>query len=597
MQRISDNLFVYGDTCQVYIIKNGPDGVLVDFGDGRVLDELAPLGIQRISSVLMTHHHRDQGQGLAKASAAGALVAVPFMEQDLFTSVDAHWQQRNLYHNYNSRDRLVLLESVEAGEVLRDYDLREFGGRLFEVIPTPGHTTGSISLLAEIDGRLVAFTGDLIAGAGRIWSLAATQWSFSGGEGIAATIASLLDLRDRRPQLLLPSHGEPIENVEEAIDATVARLWKILELRGHNLRLLEWRERPYEAVTPHLLRHRASLATTYVLLSQSRKALFVDFGYDFITGLAAGSDRAARRPWLYTLPALKTQFGIDKIDVVIPTHYHDDHVAGCNLLREVEGTEVWCSETFSDVLEAPDRFDLPCLWYDPIPVDRRLTVSTPVRWEEYELMLHPLPGHTLYSVALEFQVDGKRVLATGDQYEGGGGMGLNYVFPARYRLGDYTAGALLYRSIRPDIILPGHWEPLYPKPDYFDRLVERDREFEQALRDLLADGGSLGEDRAVVRLEPYLSEVAPDETAELLAEVQNPFDSQACAELHVVAPAGWRAEPEGLSLTLPPGATATVRLRVVPPAGVSVRRARVGLDLTLDGRRLGQQAEALVTVA
>ena len=35
----------------------------------------------------------------------------------------------------------------------------------------------------------------------------------------------------------------------------------------------------------------------------------------------------------------------------MPTHYHDDHVAGFNLLREVEGTEVWSPENVAPILE------------------------------------------------------------------------------------------------------------------------------------------------------------------------------------------------------------------------------------------------------
>ena len=38
--------------------------------------------------------------------------------------------------------------------------------------------------------------------------------------------------------------------------------------------------------------------------------------------------------------------------------------------------------------------------------------AEPVRWHEYELTVHPLPGHTLYAAAIEFEVDGKRVLVT-----------------------------------------------------------------------------------------------------------------------------------------------------------------------------------------
>src|SRR5690606_34911769 len=97
-------------------------------------------------------------------------------------------------------------------------------------------------------------------------------------------IPSLLDLKAHAPDLLLPSHGDPIDAPGPAIDLLVERFWQLLELRGENPRLFALHERPYEAITPHLLRHRASVANTYVLLSESRAALLIDFGYDFVTG-------------------------------------------------------------------------------------------------------------------------------------------------------------------------------------------------------------------------------------------------------------------------------------------------------------------------
>lgn len=103
----------------------------------------------------------------------------------------------------------------------------------------------------------------------------------------------------------------------------------------------------------------------------------VDAGYDFVTGEAAGGDRASKRPWLYALPALKHQFGVTRLDVVLPTHYHDDHMAGMNLLRDSEGTQTWAAESFADILENPLAYNLPCLLYDTIPVDRRLPPGQP----------------------------------------------------------------------------------------------------------------------------------------------------------------------------------------------------------------------------
>jgi len=333
-----------------------------------------------------------------------------------------------------------------------------------------------------------------------------------------------------------------------------------------------------------------------VLLSDRRTALLIDFGYDFATGEASGADRASRRPWLHTLPALKRQFGVKRIDVALPTHYHDDHVAGFNLLRQVEGAAVWAAESFASVLENPARYDLPCLWYDPIPVDRRLPLETPIRWEEYTLTLHPLPGHTLYAVAIEFEADGRRFLATGDQYQGNDGLELNYVYPNRFRPGDYTLSAALYRRINPDVILSGHWDPLWVTPDYFDALERMGAELEALHRDLQPAEPDLGAEGFLARLAPYQALGYGGEPLAFEVEVRNPFPRPAEAMLAIVVPAGWRSSGP-LTLALPAGGTGMARFTVTPPEGFAERRARIAVDLTIAGRRFGQQAEALVSAA
>jgi len=574
---LGTDLFVHRDTCNVYVLRTGREAMLVDCGDGSVLDGLAAIGVERVTDVLMTHHHRDQGQGLPRLARAGARIWVPHAEQDLFHSVDAHWQAREVTNSYNNReDRFSLLEPVPVFGTLKDYSFASFGGRAIQVVPTPGHTTGSISLVTEVDGRRAAFTGDLIAGPGQVWSLAATQWTYNGGEGIAGSILSLLDLKDRQVALLLPSHGEPMADATGAIDLTVARLADLRTLRRHNPRLFQLRERPWEPITPHLLKSRTSMAMHYALLSESGKALLIDFGYDFMFGFAAGADRASRRPWLYTIPALKRDFGVTAIDVVLPTHYHDDHVAGCNLLRDVEGAQVWAGANFADVLANPARYDLPCLWYDPIAVDRVLPLGEPVRWEEYELTLYAQGGHTLYAVAVAFTVDGKRVVAVGDQNADGDGLSLNYVYKNGFRAPDYRESAELYRRLAPDLMLSGHWEPIAVTPAYLDALLERGRELERFHAELLPPEAAV---QAVIR--PYQSSLRPGESVTLEVTVDGAFEP---VDLDLTAPAGFAVQ------RLADGV-----FRVTAPAG-AVRRARVGASITVGDRRYGQMAEALITV-
>ncbi len=597
MFRLSDSLYCFEDTCHVYAIRAGREAVLIDFGSGDVLDALPQIGVEHVAAILVTHHHRDQVQGLPRAVETGIPIWVPATEQDLIARVDVHWLARPLANNYDNRqDRFSLLEPVPVAGVLHDYAAPVFAGVAFRVLPTPGHTPGSISLLAEIDGRRVAFTGDLIAAPGKVWSLAATQWSYNGAEGVAAGIPSLVSLKEQAPDVLLPSHGNPMDRPGEAIDLLVERLWALLRDRGQNPRLFRFLEQPYDAITPHLLWNRTSMANSYVLLSQSGKALLIDYGYDFVTGIPAGADRASRRPWLYTLPALKRKFGVRAIDAVILTHYHDDHVAGCNLLREVEGAQVWAAETFADILRRPHYHDLPCLWYDPIPVDRVLPPGEPIRWEEYTLTCHALPGHTRHAVAIAFEVDGKRVLATGDQYQGDNGLEWNYVYANRFHLADYRASAALYRRLAPDLIVSGHWAPLWVTPDYFDRLEARGAALEAHHRALLPlDTFDLGgEDRAAY-IHPYRIVAQPGETVPVTVEVANPFHHPVEAVIRLVTPPGWSAVPAERRIALAASGGAEAAFTLTLPDGPPPRRARIAADLTLDGRRLGQVTEALVS--
>ena len=604
--RIIDQLYLFRDTCNVYVLCSGREAVLVDFGSGDVLDHLDDIDVERVTDVLMTHHHRDQVQGLARAVQADIRIWVPHTEQDLFHSVNAHWQAREVYNNYNVRqDRFSLLESVSVTGTLQDYETRLFGAHSMTVIPTPGHTTGSISFLIELNDQRILFSGDLIYASGKVVSLSATQWTYNGAEGVAAGLASLLDLQDRQIDLLLPSHRDPINHPQSAIALLAERFWELLQRRKQNPRLFQLRERPYQQVlpirdgpkgagTPHLLMHCASMANMYVLLSESGKALFIDFGYDFVTGIPAGSDRASRRPWLYTLPALKSQFNIKKIDVVLPTHYHDDHVAGCNLLRRVEGTQIWAAENFADILENPANYDLPCLWYDPIPVDRCVPLSQPITWEEYTLTLHPLPGHTRYAVAVKFVVDGLKVLATGDQYQGDDGLAWNYVYQNRYAIGDYSATAKLYHYLQPDLILSGHWQPLRVTPEYLQTIAADAEALDRLHRELLPETPNLGAEGFLARISPYQVIATASESIPFEVEIRNPFPRSAEAVIRVVAPRGWEVQPAEQTLRI--NEIHQHSFKVTPPSGLAFRRARIAIDLTIAGQRFGQQAEALVTV-
>ncbi|MEH7380562.1 MBL fold metallo-hydrolase [Bacillus sp. JJ1533] len=593
--QISNHLFLYEDTCNVYIIRTGDSAVLIDLGSGDVLEKLPSIGVKKVTDILFTHHHRDQAQGLGKG-IDGIKVWVPHHEQDLFHHVNEHWWGREFDNNYNMRqDRFSLLHSVPITGTLTDYATKVIEGVTYKIVPTPGHTTGSISILAEIDGKRCAFTGDLIYAPGKLWSLSATQWSYNGGEGIALTTLSLLDLRDRKPDVLLPSHGQIMDEPKAAMEQLVNRLSALMKVRKQNPRLFLFRDNPYEEITPHLLKNRTSMANAYVLLSESKKALFIDFGYDFIGGLAAGSDRASRRPWLYTINTLKEQYGIEKIDVVIPTHFHDDHVAGINVLRDVEGTEVWCPENFVNVMEHPKSYDLPCLWYEPIKVDKKLPLQQKIQWEEYEFTIYEHPGHTLYAAAIEFIADGKKILAIGDQYQGPDGSA-NYVYHNQFRIGDYVDSSNLYQTLKPDLLITGHSEPIEVTKEFLQTIGEAGRTIENLHRELLPlEELDMGADGFIAAIQPYQI-FAEDPMFQIEVELKNPFPEEKTLVAKLAVPDGWHVETSEFQALVVGEESISFRTAITVPKGIQVYRERIAIDLTVGEYRFGQQAEAIVTI-
>ena len=588
----------YVDTCNVYVLRSGRDAVLVDFGSGEVLDELAEFGVERVTDVLLTHHHRDQLQGLTRAVDAGARIWAPPVERELIEQVDRHWLARPIDNDYDLlQDRFSLLEPVPVTGVVDEYRTRRYGAFDVYTLPTPGHTVGSVSYLVELGGRRVAFTGDLIYGEGKVWSLAATQWSYTELEGQRATYLSLGVLAERAPDLLLPSHGDSIDDPPVALRLTQERLAKLIAMRDLQPWDLDMRLRdPWDAVTPHLLRNRTAFANSFALLSDSGAALVIDFGYDLWTGgPPLSAERWARRPLLHSLEVLRHNRDV-RIEAVLMTHYHDDHVAGINLLREVERTEVWAAENIAPVLEEPHRYDLPCLWYDPIPVDRRLPLGESFRWHEHELTAYELPGHTLYAIALAFEVDGRRVLATGDQQAHDQRTILNYQYRNRFRFDDYVTSAELYRSLRPELILTGHWPVYEVDAGFVDDFAAQGARLAELHRELLpVEEVDLGGEGFPARIEPYRSAAAPGGAVRLDVLVHNPFARPETATITLVVPGGWTTTPQVEEVDLPDAGEAVVTFEVT--VGTEpVRRARVAADVTIGERRFGQQAEALVTV-
>ena len=71
------------------------------------------------------------------------------------------------------------------------------------------------------------------------------------------------------------------------------------------------------------------------------------------------------------LEELEERFGVSSIEVVVPTHIHDDHTCGIPYLQRHHGTSCWALDEVAKVLESPTEWaSTPCAYPKPIRIDR-----------------------------------------------------------------------------------------------------------------------------------------------------------------------------------------------------------------------------------
>jgi len=104
-------------------------------------------------------------------------------------------------------------KSPKADRLLEDGDRIEVGSAVFEVLATPGHTRGGISLYTPDgpDGRPVVFTGDALFAGG----IGRTDFPGSSHKALLESIRSRL-LALPPETVVYPGHGPPTTVGEEA---------------------------------------------------------------------------------------------------------------------------------------------------------------------------------------------------------------------------------------------------------------------------------------------------------------------------------------------------------------------------------------------
>ncbi|MCX6619642.1 MAG: MBL fold metallo-hydrolase [Acidobacteria bacterium] len=601
LRKLSENLYVFEDTCNVYVIRDGASCVLIDFGSGAVLKHLPQAGISKVEWILHTHHHRDQCQGDQKAMSQGIPIAVPAHEMHLFADAENFWRNRRVFHLYYVRnDFNTITRNIRVEKALTDYSTFRWHAFDFFVLPTPGHTLGSITLMTTVDGRKVAFSGDLLHSPGKIVNLYDTQVNYGGSEGVDLGIYSLARLRELKPVLLAPSHGDPLSDPDPAIGETMRKLSDYYRFQtGSDPSAMG---RPY-AVSPHFIAHYRTTSSFYAILSDSGKALFIDYGaasgvhFGNFERATATTDRI--RFVEHSIDELKRTYGMKSIDVAMPSHMHDDHMNGFPHLIRHHGAKVWCYENMVDIFQNPRGYNLGCVLGEPFQVSRAFRHGEKFRWEEFEFEITHNPGHTEYQMALFTTIDGNRIAITGDAFfpTTEGYMRHNTIFRNHVENDSHVKSIQNLMAHEPTMIAPGHGKPYPVTREMMLATEQRFRKQQQFFFDVLPEGEvDFGLDPSWVSIYPYQILTSPGKTETLEIRVQNYRPTAMKMEVALVAPPEWKIEPDVLKFEAPAKGHAHAKVRVTIPKSWQSPSPRLAIaaDVVRDGKYLGEITEAVV---
>jgi len=597
MQRISQNLIMFRDTCNVYVVKDGSRALLVDFGSGRILKALELLGVRNLDWVLHTHHHRDQCQG-DPLLPKGTKIAVPYHERPLFEDAENFWRNKQIFDSYNDQSTyFTLTRNVRVDRSLEDYDFFEWRSYRFLILPALGHTHGSIVLMTELDGRKLAFTGDLIYAPGKVWNLIDLQHSYGGAEGIDLNLFSLRDLKRMQPDIVLPSHGDPMDNPDEAISKTMENLRRYhLYLTGQPPTI----DRTFKRLSPHLLVAPHACCTFYVLLSDSGKAMLIDYGAasgnHFYAHLRQFESWEKQRFVEHSIHELKTDWGVKSVEVVIPTHYHDDHTCGIPHLQRHHGVKLWALDLMANILENPQEYNVPCLLPYPMKVDRRIADGETVKWEEYELKVVHFPGQTEFHMAMAVTVDGQRVAFVGDSiWDAGAALAQPIIHRNVVTAARHMKCAEKLEQLQPVVLAGGHGSWIPVDREKIRTLAVRAQSTREMFQILLPDPPEIGVNPRWIAIVPYQLTARRGGTARVCVEVQNYWARSVVAKASLALPPGWTSTPRTASVRIDPGARSSMGFRL--KVGKSRNdRVAIAADVTIDSVHLGQIAEAVVSL-
>jgi len=614
-RKLFPNLLIWTDTCNVYVIRDGDTALLIDLGDGSVLEHLPEIGVQDVEWILFTHHHREQCQGYPRLKGWDTKIAAPQAERSLFERPSTFRKMKpalgDTFTVYGSSYVRPPIQPIPMDRGFAKMDTFTWHGHKFRCLETPGNSPGGMSYLVQYKGRWLAFCGDVMLDGARMHNWFDTEWDYGFAAGIYALHNSAALLEDFDPVSLLPSHGPVVCNPRQQLQEFQKKLRRLerMLVRGYPVKTFAAANQDRVSkptavpqlwqVTPHLFKFKGpNFSPNFALiLADSGHGLVVDCGLLD----AAFLDKS--------IELMRERLGLKKIDATIITHMHGDHVLEAPHLRDKYGAQIWTLDCVTDKFEHPERYNYAASvqtygkHFEKVNIDRVFKSGETFQWEGYKFTVDWMPGQTEFALCLNGDIDGRRVAFTGDNIFADPAdpnqTGHEAVVAHNSSILEegYLYAANYLRRLKPDLIMGGH-SFVMDKPA---ALIER---FGKWALDMRATFQALSPDEDYrywfdpfwVRAEPYRLMLQRGQSGEVLLYVRNFRRRQQRHRIEIHTPSGIIAEPAVLEGKLAAESQEAFSVRLTAAGNAKTGVTIVALDVTLDGRHYGEWFDFIVDV-
>ncbi|MBI1373295.1 MAG: MBL fold metallo-hydrolase [Phycisphaera sp.] len=606
--RVLPDLFMWRDTCNVYVLRDGDAALLINVGAGEVVDHLADLGVKRVEWVLMTDHHREQCQGVDRLDRGVTKIAAPAGERDLFEKpTDFRRWFPKLGDRYTVHGASYVrppARAIAIDRALKPGEVFTWRGYAIQCVDTPGHAPGGMSYVIRRGPTAIAFTGGVMRDGARMTNWYDTEWDYGFAKGLDTLIKSVDTLIAWKPEVALPSQGPVIH------DATA-------QLTGYHDKLTAFRadyvrgypvfngtdadsdavSTPTEVplinqVTPHLykLSHKTKGKNFAIIIADDGHALVLDCGL------------FPEKMLDEILDGLREHMGLKQIDAMWISHMHGDHFLLGPVMREKHGAQMWTLDTIVDKCEHPRRYDYCALvssygdGFDGMPIDKGFRSGESVMWEGYRVQVDWMPGQTEFGCSLWLDIDGKRIVFTGDNLFGNPSdpkqNGHECVVARNSSIIEegYLVGSRYLLDLKPDIVMGSHSYVMGDPMPFLRRYHAWSKRIINLYQGLMPDRDyEYGYDPYWVSAYPYRVDLTTSDEQQVTITVRNFRDAPQRHHVVLDLPDGVTADPPVLD------GVVDAKSRASYPVTLHVDRAKVAqglqivpFDITLDGRHYGE---------